>query len=137
MPEEQEILVKPHVVAEGKAEEEPTKEGFSCKLDSFEPKICSSEPTLVLFLGKEAQGTDEIVQALFSRQDGLNVNAGVLDLADENCQGLCEKYKIDNEATQLVLFKACEKRGAVALSAENANEQMDKMKEMIGRQSGS
>ncbi|MBA7566964.1 hypothetical protein ES708_08664 [subsurface metagenome] len=137
MPEEQEILVKPHVVAEGKAEEEPTKEGFSCKLDSFEPKICSSEPTLVLFLGKKAEGTDEIVQALFSRQDALDVNTGVLDMNDDTCEGLSEKYKIDRDETQLVLFKACEKKGAVSLSAENANEQMDKMKEMIGEQSGS
>lgn len=107
------------------------KEGISCKLDAFEPKICNPDPTLILFLGRETENPDEITEALMNRQDNLDVNAGVLDLADDNCETLSEKYKIDRDASQLVLFKDCEKKGAVSLSAENAGEQMDKMKEMI------
>lgn len=118
-------------MAELPSEDKKTEEGISCKLDTFEPKICSPDPTLILFLGKKAEDTDEIVQTLMSRQDDLDVNAGVLDLADDSCEDLSEKYKIDREATQLILFKECEKRAAVSLSAENASEQMNKMKEMI------
>lgn len=106
-------------------------EGISCKLDNFEPKTCSPDPTLILFLGRKTENPDEITQALFNRQDDLDVNAGVLDLADDNCEDLSVKYKIDRDASQLMLFQNCEKRGGLSLSAENASEQMDKMKEMI------
>jgi len=129
MPEEQEeIRVKPNVVVE---EEPKVEEGISCKLESFEPKICGPEPTLILFLGKKTENPDAVTQALFDRQDDMSVNVGVLDLADDNCQELSEKYKIDRDESQALIFQNCEKKGGVALSAENAPEQIDKLKEII------
>lgn len=110
---------------------EQVEEGISCKLDNFTKYISSPDPTLILFLGKKAEGADEITNTLFSRQDELDVNAGVLDLADDDCEDLSEKYKIDRDETQLMLFQNSEKKGAVSLSPENAAEQLDKIKEII------
>lgn len=121
--------VAPVTGYEGEAKEE-AEEGISCKLDSFEKHTCSLEPTLILFLGRETENPDEVMDTFLNQQEELNVNVGVLDLADDQCQQLSEKYKIDRDATQVLLFQNCEKKGGVSLSAENALEQLDKIKEL-------
>lgn len=114
-------------------EEQVEEEGISCKLDSFEPKICGPEPTLILFLGKETENPDAVMESLLNREDELDVNTGILDLADDSCADLSEKYKIDRDASQLVVFQNCEKKGAVSLSAEDAEEQIDKIREIVNQ----
>lgn len=114
-------------------EEQVEEEGISCKLDSFEPKICGPDPTLILFLGKETENPDAVMESLLNREDELDVNTGILDLADDSCADLSEKYKIDRDASQLVVFQNCEKKGAVSLSAEDAEEQIDKIREIVNQ----
>jgi len=106
---------------------------ISCKLDDFEPKICRPEKTAVLFLGKETENIDNILNALDELQGTLNMDIGVLDMNDDACEDISAKYKIDREATQLVVFQDCEKKGAISLDGPDYKEQLTKLKEILER----
>lgn len=106
---------------------------ISCKLDDFEPKICRPEKTVVLFLGKQTENIDNILNALDQLQGTLDMDIGVLDMNDDTCANLSEKYKIDREATQLVIFQNCEKKGAISLDGPDYMEQVTKLKEILER----
>lgn len=135
-----EIKVKPSVTVE-KADEKldsvseatEERERISCKLDDFEPMICRPEKTAVLFLGKATESIDNILNALDQLQGVLDMDIGVLDFSKNACEELSEKYKIDREATQLIVFENCEKRGAISLDGEDYSDQVVKLKELIQR----
>jgi len=135
-PEEtEEIQAEPeNVVAEEELSQEvKPEEGeaiISCRIEDFELKICRPQKTAVIFLGKGAENVDSILSALDELQGGLDMDIGVLDMADETCSDLSEKYKIDREATQLVVFEDCEKKGAVSLEGDY-KEQVGKLKELL------
>lgn len=116
-------------------EEKPVEgEGISCRLSDFEPKICRLEKTAVLFLGKETENIDAILGALDELQSTLDVDIGVLDMKDNACEDLSVKYSIDREATQLVVFQNCQKKGAISLEGDY-KEQVGKLKEILERPS--
>jgi len=126
----EEILAEPEkVVAE---EKEETKAEISCKVEEFELKICRPEKTAVIFLGKGAENIDNILSALDELQGSLDMDIGVLDMADKDCAGLSEKYKIDQEATQLLVFESCEKVSGISLEGDY-KEQVGKLKESLER----
>lgn len=105
---------------------------ISCKLEDFEPKICRPQKTAVVFLGKEAENVDNILGALDELQGSLDMDIGVLDMADKECADLGERYKIDGEATQIVVFQNCEKISGVSLEGDY-KEQITKLKESLER----
>lgn len=113
---------------------EETKGGISCKLDDFEPKICRPEKTAVLFLGKETENVDNILAALDELQGTLDMDIGVLDLNDDACSDLSEKYKVDREATQLLVFQNCEKVSGISLEGDY-KEQIAKLKASLEQNS--
>lgn len=108
-------------------ESEQQEEGISCKLDSFAKYTCSPEPTGILFLGRETENPDEIVNTVMEAEFDERMNFGVLDLADDSCQELSEKYKIDRDATQMVIFQDCEKISGISLEGDH-KEQIAKLK---------
>lgn len=103
---------------------------ISCQLNGFEPKICRSEKTAVLFLGKETENIDDILNALDELQGILDMDIGVLDMNDDTCQELSDKYKVDREATQLLVFQNCEKLSGISLEGDY-KEQIIKLKESL------
>lgn len=109
-------------------------ESISCQLSDFEPKICRPEKTAVLFLGKQSENIDAILGALDELQGTLDVDIAVLDMNDNTCEDLSVKYSIDREATQLVVFQNCEKKGAISLEGDY-KEQVGKLKEILERPS--
>lgn len=111
-------------------ETQEKKEGISCKLDDFQPKICRPEKTAVIFLGSEAENTDEILGILDELQDASGMDFGVLDMADVSCADLATKYKIDREASQIVVFQNCEKVSAIALEGD-IKEQVARLKKSL------
>lgn len=120
--------IKPNVVVQ----EDESKETISCRLEEFEPKICRPEKTAVLFLGKETENIDDILNALDELQGTLDMDIGVLDMNDDACEALSEKYKVDREATQLLVFQNCEKLSGISLEGDY-KEQIAKLKESLER----
>lgn len=106
------------------------EEKFSPKLEEFEPKICSSEKTAVVFLGTETEDPEQVLSALDELQGIVDLNMGVLDLADPECEDLIAKYKIDKEATQLIVFQNCEKISGISLEGDY-KQQVQKLKESL------
>ena len=115
-------------------EEEIITENTTCQLTDFEPRICRPEKTAVLFLGSETEDVSGLLESLDDLQGVLNVDILVLDMASAECQGVAEKYKIDKEASQLMVFANCEKKGAVALDGQDCREQAAKLKELLDRE---
>jgi len=107
-----------------KPEENPK---FSCELEKFEPYICSPDPTAVLFLGRETENPDELLKEVMEAGFDENINFGVIDLVDDACEAISTKYKIDRDATQLVVFKNCEKIAGISLE-EDPKGQIEKLK---------
>lgn len=135
-PEEtEEIQAEPeNVVATEEEKPEEPKAEISCRLDEFELKICRPQKTAVIFLGKGAENIDNILSTLNELQGTLDMDIGVLDMADKDCADLSEKYKIDQEATQLVVFENCEKVSGISLEGDY-KEQVGKLKESLEKQS--
>lgn len=113
---------------------ESTEPAVSCDIEQdFKPKICRSEKTAILFLGTETKDPENILNALSELQDTLEIDMGVLDMADDACQELSEKYGIDRQASQLVVFQNCEKQTAISLEGDY-KEQVTRLKEILGRE---
>jgi len=100
---------------------------ISCRLETFEPMICRPEKTAVLFLGKETENIDDILNALDELQGTLDMDIGVLNMNDDTCEALSEKYKIDREASQILVFENCEKISGISLEGDY-KEQIVKLK---------
>ncbi|GAJ19287.1 unnamed protein product, partial [marine sediment metagenome] len=64
----------PEEGAEMEQQSEETKGDISCKLDSFEPKVCRPEKTAVLFIGKDSENIDNILSALDELQGTLDMD---------------------------------------------------------------
>lgn len=122
----------PEEGAEMEQQSEEIREGISCKLDDFEPKICRPEKTAVLFIGKDSENIDNILSALDELQGTLDMDITVLDLKDDACSELSEKYKVDREATQLLVFQNCEKVSGISLEGDY-KEQVAKLKASLER----
>lgn len=105
----------------------------SCDLKDFEVKICRPEKTGIIFLGKEMKDMDSILAALDKLQGTLDIKIGVLDMSDKTCEELSTKYKIDLEATQLVVFEKCEKRGAISLEEGFDEAQVQRLREILAK----
>lgn len=103
---------------------------ISCKLNDFEPKICRLGKTAIVFLGKETEDIDDILNALDELQGTLDMDIGVLDMNDDTCQDLSEKYKVDREATQIIVFQNCEKISGISLEGDY-KQQIAKLKESL------
>lgn len=126
-----EVLEIREMAEETEEPRQQSAEGISCKLSDFEPKICRPDKTAILFLGKETENIDNILNALDELQDSLDMDIGVLDMSDKSCEELSAKYKVDPAATQLMIFQNCEKKGAISLDGEDYKEQVKKLKEAM------
>ena len=119
-----------------KAETEKSVEPkISCRIEDFKPKICRPEKTAILFLGTETKDPDNILNALSELQDTLDIDMGVLDMADDSCEKLSEEYKIDRQASQLVIFQNCNKIAGLSLEGD-LKDRIGKLKELLEREAG-
>lgn len=107
-----------------KPEENPK---FSCEVTKFEPFVCSEDKTGVLFIGRETENPDGILKEVMDAGLDEAMNFGVIDFMDDTCEELSLKYKIDRDATQLVIFQKCEKINGISLEG-NPKEQIAKLK---------
>ncbi len=105
---------------------------FTCEESKFTPAICSEEPTGVLFLGRQTQNPDELLRAMMEAELDEVVNFGVIDLMDDACAEISQKYNIDLDSTQLVVFKKCEKMGAISLEDADPKVQVDTLLTALG-----
>jgi len=108
---------------------------ISCNIEQdFKPKICRPEKTAILFLGRETKDPDNILNALTEMQETLDLDMGVLDMADDSCEELSQRYSIDRDVSQLVIFKDCEKQTAISLEGDDYKEQVAKLNEILQRE---
>lgn len=122
-------------MAEEKIENEELKgeEGrISCQLPDFEAKICRPEKTAIVFLGSETEDVDRVLEALDDLQGSLDMDIGVLDLKDDACEELSEKFKVDRQACQILVFQNCEKVSGISLEGD-VKEQVAKLKEALAK----
>lgn len=114
----------------GEVTEQPN---ISCNIEDFKPRICRSEKTAILFLGTETKDPDNILNALSELEDVVDMDMGVLDMADESCEKLSEEYKIDRQASQLVIFQNCNKIAGLSLEGD-LKDRIEKLKELLERE---
>lgn len=111
-------------------EQEEQEPQISCEVDKFEAAVCGPDRMAVLFLGKETKNLEDIISALSEEDLGMKVSVLI---NDEKCNPLREKYGIEAEGTQLVVFQDCEKKAAVSLE-EDPQGQVARLKDELEEQ---
>ena len=82
---------------------------------AFTPRICRTERTAVICLGKGSQNLEEIMAGLDGLETDLGIDVAVLDMTNPESKEISDKYKLDPDTSQIVVFQKCDKVNGISL----------------------